>query len=167
MAFNINQDIEFTVFPDAIFLSDCLITSTYGSTGKMTGLLSLIKKYWLAMTAFTLAAITFLSLWPLPELPEMPGTDKTHHFIAYGLLMFPAALRKPRKWLLYPLIFIVYSGAIELIQPMVNRYGEWLDLGANALGLVCGIVVAEMAGLLGRLLKVWGNGRNGETEKPS
>ncbi|MCW8966028.1 MAG: VanZ family protein [Candidatus Pacearchaeota archaeon] len=117
----------------------------------MLKMLSLIKNYWFGITLFILAAITFLSLWPLPELPEVPGTDKTHHFIAYGLLMVPTGLRKPKRWLLYPVFFIAYSGMIELIQPMVNRYGEWPDLGANALGLVCGMVVAEVVGLLGRV----------------
>ena len=39
----------------------------------------------------------------------------------------------------------VRVGAIELIQPYVNRYGEWLDLGANGLGLVVGILIASFA----------------------
>jgi len=41
------------------------------------------------------------------------------------------------------LLFIGYSGAIELLQPYVNRYGEWMDLAANAMGVVCGLIVAE------------------------
>ena len=27
--------------------------------------------------------------------------------------------------------FALYSGLIELIQPRVNRYGEWMDFMAN------------------------------------
>jgi len=121
--------------------------------GTMVKIISLIKRYWFGITLFILAAITFLSLWPLPELPEVPGTDKTHHFIAYGFLMFPAALRKPEKWLLFALFFIAYSGVIELIQPMVNRYGEWLDFGANVSGIVCGMAAAEAVGRWGRKRK--------------
>jgi len=30
---------------------------------------------------------------------------------------------------------------IELIQPFVNRYGEWLDLLANIAGLILGMSV--------------------------
>ncbi|EEY99166.1 hypothetical protein VOA_001515 [Vibrio sp. RC586] len=41
--------------------------------------------------------------------------------------------------------FLVYSGFIELVQPYVNRYGEWLDLGANGAGLVVGISIASFA----------------------
>lgn len=42
------------------------------------------------------------------------------------------------------LLFVLYSGMIELIQPYVNRYGEWLDLAANTLGLACGLLLAEV-----------------------
>jgi len=109
----------------------------------MPGLLNIIRGCWVVLTLATLAAITFLSLWPLAQLPSVPGTDKTHHLIAYAALMFPAALRRPKHWLLIGLAFIAYSGAIELIQPYVNRYGEWLDMLANSSGVVCGVLAAR------------------------
>ena len=111
----------------------------------MTTLLSLIRTYWVAITLLILVVITLLSLWPAGQLPKVPGTDKTHHFIAYAGLMFPAALRKPKYWLFIGLFFIGWSGAIELIQPYVNRYGEWLDLLANSGGVLCGVLLAWVA----------------------
>ena len=114
----------------------------------MTGFLNIIKAHWIVITLATLVAITFLSLWPLEQLPPVPGTDKTHHFIAYACLMFPAALRKPKNWLLIGLLFIAYSGSIELIQPYVNRYGEWLDMLANVTGVVCGALAAGLVNLI-------------------
>ena len=81
----------------------------------------------------------------MDSLPSVPGTDKTQHFIAYGALAFPIALARPNKWLFFIVGFLVYSGIIELIQPYVNRYGEWLDLGTNGLGLVVGILIASFA----------------------
>ena len=71
----------------------------------------------------------------------MPGTDKTHHFIAYLLLALPIALKKQKYWILLILLLVAWSGVIELIQPSVNRYGEWLDLLANTSGLVIGVMV--------------------------
>ena len=93
----------------------------------MIKLLTLIRKNWIIFTLFILLVITILSLWPLDELPSVPGTDKAHHLIAYAILMLPTALRKPNRWILFGLFFIAYSGAIELLQPYVNRYGEWND----------------------------------------
>ena len=110
----------------------------------MIRLLTFIKTNWIAFTLFTLTVITALSLWPLEKLPSVPGTDKTHHLIAYAVLMFPTALRKPNKWILFGLLFIAYSGAIELLQPYVNRYEEWLDMAANTTGVVCGLIIAEL-----------------------
>lgn len=110
----------------------------------MIGLLTFIRTNWAAITLFTLAVITILSLWPLEKLPLVPGTDKTHHLIAYIALMFPTALRKPNRWLSIGFLFIAYSGVVELIQPYVNRYGEWLDLAANTAGIVLGLIIAEL-----------------------
>lgn len=107
-------------------------------------IIHLIQKYWLHITILLLVSIATLSLWPAAYLPEVPGTDKTHHFIAYAALMLPTALRKPKYWLTLTLLFLAFSGAIELIQPYVNRYGEWLDMAANASGLVCGFILAKI-----------------------
>ncbi|MCP3955556.1 MAG: VanZ family protein [Desulfobacterales bacterium] len=110
----------------------------------MNRLLIYIETYWMAFTLFMLAVITALSLWPLEFLPSAPGSDKTHHIIAYAALMIPTAIRKPQYWKLIGLFFIAYSGVIELLQPHVNRYGEWQDMAANTAGVVCGLLVAEL-----------------------
>lgn len=112
----------------------------------MNKLINVIRSYWLAITLINILGITLLSLWPLEKLPSVPGTDKTHHLVAYAFLMFPVALRKPPKWLLFGLVFICYSGVIELLQPYVNRYGEWLDMAANSAGVVLGILIAKLTG---------------------
>jgi hypothetical protein len=110
----------------------------------MNILLTSIKKYWIFFTLFILTLITILSLQPLAALPAVPGTDKTHHFIAYATLMLPTALRKPKYWFAITLFFIACSGAIELLQPYVNRYCDFKDLLANIAGLVCGFIIAEI-----------------------
>jgi len=103
-----------------------------------------IEKHWLTITLFLMAIIATASLWPAEQLPRIPGSDKTHHFISYAALMLPTALKKPKNWLFIALGFLLFSGAIELIQPYVNRYGEWLDMLANAGGILCGIIAAKL-----------------------
>ncbi|WP_036480822.1 VanZ family protein [Myxosarcina sp. GI1] len=120
----------------------------------MLTLLTLIKRYWISITLFILTVITFLSLYPRDKLPPAPGSDKTHHLVAYALLMFPAAVKKPNYLPAIGLFFVCWSGAIELLQPFVNRYGEFKDLAANIAGLVIGFVIVK---ILERLLQLNSN----------
>lgn len=108
----------------------------------MQHLVPMIKQYWLFISITLLALICILSLTPLAHLPAAPGSDKAHHLIAYSALFFPVALTKPKHWLLIGFVFMLMSGAIELLQPYVNRYGEWLDMLANCTGLFCGYLLA-------------------------
>jgi len=107
-------------------------------------LLTFIKGRWKTLTLLLLATIIMLSLWPQDQLPQAPGNDKIHHLLAYMALMFPAALRKPRYWQLIGVLFILLSGVIELIQPYVHRYCDWRDLAANATGVFCAMILAEL-----------------------
>ena len=103
---------------------------------------TILRTYWLIITFFLLAVITLLSLIPLPDLPLIPGNDKIQHFIAYGAVMFSVALRQPKYWLIIALFLICWSGGIELLQPYVNRYCDWMDLLANGTGVVLGSLFA-------------------------
>ena len=83
-------------------------------------------------------SIVWLSLTPLVELPSVPGSDKTHHIIAYAALAIPTAFAYPKRLLMMAVLYILLGGLIELIQPYVNRYGEWLDFIANLSGVILG-----------------------------
>ena len=107
-----------------------------------------IKAYWWEITLAILCAITVLSLYPHASLPAVPGTDKIHHLIAYAVLVFPTALRRPHRWHFIMLFFILCGGMIELIQPYVNRHGEWLDMLANTSGVILGALLARLVNAL-------------------
>lgn len=107
-----------------------------------------VQRHAMALTIFLALAIGYLSLSPLDDLPRAPGGDKLHHVIAYVCLTFPMMFADARHW---PRIMgpaIAYGGAIELIQPYVNRYGEWLDFAANSAGCLIGAGLALMASRL-------------------
>ena len=110
----------------------------------MIRLLTFIKAHWIIFTSFTLTIISVLSLWPQEKLPSVAVPDKAYHLIAYAILMFFTALRKSNKWILFCLLFIAYSGVIELLQPYVNRSAEWLDFAANVTGIICGLIIARV-----------------------
>lgn len=109
----------------------------------MIRIFNFIERFWLSLTYLALALITIASLFPADQLPVVPGSDKTHHFVSYCLLMLPTVIRKPKRWLLIALLFILWSGLIELIQPYVNRYGEWFDMLANAGGVLLAIMIGQ------------------------
>ena len=89
-------------------------------------------------------AIGYLSLTPLAQLPDVPGGDKFHHLVAYAMLAFLATLsrRNGREVLFMFSAVIAYGGLIEMIQPYVNRYGEFNDFLANGAGAVLGALLA-------------------------
>lgn len=102
-----------------------------------------VYKYWILLTGLFAGIIIYGSLWPLPELP-VPGNDKTHHLIGYCCLALPVAIRQPKGVYYWFVGFAVASGLIELIQPYVNRYGEWLDLAANCTGITLAMLLARL-----------------------
>ena len=101
-----------------------------------------VKKHWLPISIIFVSVITALSLAPLKELSNSPGSDKTNHMIAYAALAYPASLRRPTGWKYIILLFALYSGLIEIIQPYMNRYSEWLDFISNITGLAFGLILA-------------------------
>ena len=93
------------------------------------------------VSALIAVLIGILSLTPMDVLPDVPGTDKVHHLIAYMVLAIPTSLAKVRSIKLLAPLYVTYGGVIEVIQPYVNRHGEMLDFGVNTLGVVIGSVV--------------------------
>lgn len=91
----------------------------------------------LAVTVVLAALIGYLTLAPIQN-PGVPGTDKSHHFIAFAALACPLSLARPRiaPWAI--LAAAAYGGAIELIQPLVGRDKELLDFISDAVGAVLG-----------------------------
>jgi VanZ family protein len=99
-------------------------------------LTKIFQNYWKAFTILNLFIITFLSLYPLPELPSSAGSDKFHHFIAYFSLAISISIARPKNYKQFMLFFIFYGGFIEIIQPYVNRHSELLDFISSTLGVI-------------------------------
>jgi VanZ family protein len=111
--------------------------------------IKLVADYWFVLSLIILAVITTLSLSPLPELPEVPGNDKLHHLIAYASLAIPIALSgSPRKGhpqlIVILLFYILWGGGLEVLQPYLNRYGEWADFFVNTVGVAIGTLIGWM-----------------------
>jgi VanZ family protein len=100
------------------------------------------RALWLALGACIVVAIGVGSLSPIQELPKVPGTDKSHHFIAYGTLMYWFAQITAPRWRTATLA-ILFGISMEILQPIVaNRFFEWLDILANTTGVALGWFLA-------------------------
>ncbi len=99
---------------------------------------------WKIYTVLIFLIITFLSLYPLKEQHNIPGSDKIYHLIAYSALTIVIGLRKPSNYLLLIVFFSFYSGLIEIIQPFVNRFSEIEDFIFNNLGILIGLSLGIM-----------------------
>lgn len=96
-----------------------------------------------------------ISSYPGYELTKMPGwhIDKIVHILIYFVLVvlscfpfsnsFRSGNNRWRVGLPVLLVVTVYSGIIELLQEFVfiSRSGNWLDLLANIVGGLLGILV--------------------------
>jgi VanZ family protein len=97
--------------------------------------------------------MVLLTLTHLPRLgpiPEIPGKDKTLHFLAYavaaGLMLLAYAGRYRVRTVGLIVIGLLALGAIdEITQPYVNRSCDMFDWLADGAGVFC--VTGLMVGL--------------------
>ncbi len=105
------------------------------------------RRLLLILTLFSAAAILVLSLLPDPPdlLPRITYIDKIGHWAAYtvltGLLVLLIRDRFKSAVAVFGLAVgacLVYGGLIEVFQSTTGRSPEFLDLGADLLGALCG-----------------------------
>lgn len=111
----------------------------------------MIKRHLFA--TIILLVIVVLSLIPIPEVKPLEGVpfiDKWTHMVMYvalaGAIWIDAIKRydTDHKWLITVLAIIIptlIGGALELIQPSVNRSCELLDFIADGVGTVFGSLI--------------------------
>lgn len=109
------------------------------------------------ISVILILVIWYLSLFtpPKTELANVRFIDKWAHLLMYGSLAFvlwmedwrvrKASPSMPRALALY-IGPVAMSGLIELAQAYctTDRSDDWLDLAANAIGALAGIVLSGM-----------------------
>lgn len=105
----------------------------------------------------SVAAVCYLSLVPKVEFPlEFENADLMYHTLAYLWLAFIPSFAFPQSkaGLLCSLAMVPLGFGLEVGQTLVpERVFSFLDLGANALGAVLGIVLGSRARTLTRFLQ--------------
>jgi VanZ family protein len=102
-------------------------------------------RLWMLGGICLLIGITLLSLMPGEQLPTVRVWDKLLHILAYVALAFWFAsitVRRSHAWVATGLM--VYGVLIELTQGQMSlgRQADLFDLGANAVGIAGGLLIA-------------------------
>ncbi len=111
------------------------------------------------VTGITLIlAIWVGSLIPLNNI-ALPGSDKLHHFVAYGSLMMVWVLATPQQKMfnhgLIAFACMTMGLAIETTQGLTPyRFFEWADALANSVGVLLGWLLGWLALRLQSLFSV-------------
>jgi len=93
------------------------------------------------------AMLVLLVLSLMPPSPQMPSTgwDKSNHALAFAVLAFLGNRAWPKQPVPVLLGLLAYGGLIEVLQSFTpDRFAEWEDLLADAVGLLLGEVLARL-----------------------
>ena len=94
-------------------------------------------------TIIIAVVIGMATLTPVEELPAVSGSDKLYHLISFAILTLPIAIIRPKAlWVIF-ILSVVYGGAIEVLQPLVNRNCELADFLADAGGAALGMAMSK------------------------
>ena len=92
--------------------------------------------------------IGLATLTPVEELPAVSGSDKLYHLISFAILTLPITIIRPKAvWVIF-ILSVVYGGAIEVLQPIVNRNCELADFLADVGGAMLGMALSRAFGRL-------------------
>ena len=85
------------------------------------------------------------TLTPIPQKIDAPGSDKWHHFIAFAVLTYPMVAANKRLGFAILLFGLCLGAGIEIIQPYVNRFGDFNDFKADCIGILLGYFSGKLA----------------------
>ena len=94
-------------------------------------------------TIIIAVVIGMATLTPVEELPDVSGSDKLYHFISFAILTLPIAVIRPKAgWVMF-ILSVGYGGAIEVLQPLVDRNCELTDFLADVGGVALGMAMSK------------------------
>lgn len=102
-------------------------------------------KFALILTFIFTLLILVGTLSPLPQKIDAPGSDKWHHFIAFAVLTYPMVAANKRLVISIILFGLCLGAGIEIIQPYVNRFGDFNDFKADCIGILIGYFLGKLA----------------------
>lgn len=104
------------------------------------------QRHWQMLLFVLIGVVCYLAVTPEPPRAADLGWDKLNHLTAFAALTFTGCLGFPGgRRVVFGVLpgMLALGGLIEVIQYFVpGRSSDWLDLGADAIGIACGAVLA-------------------------
>ena len=104
------------------------------------------RQAWRVVLLSLIAVTGWFAFGPAPPLPELQDGDKLHHLLAFLALGAAASFSQAPGRLGAARAaagLLLYGAFIEVVQTQLpHRHGDWADLGADALGAACGLLLA-------------------------
>ena len=94
-------------------------------------------------TIIIAVVIGLATLTPVDELTAVSGSDKLYHFISFAILTLPIAVIRPKALRVILILSVGYGGAIEVLQPLVDRNCELADFLADVGGVAIGMAMSK------------------------
>ena len=104
-----------------------------------------MRHAWIAVGWLIIATIVYLSLATLTVQFQVQEGDKIGHLLAYGALMawWAQLYVSSSSRLKLALLFVLLGALVEIAQGFTpTRSPEWLDLAADAAGVLVGWVAS-------------------------
>lgn len=94
---------------------------------------------------FVWLLISYVTLMPMEQLPVVAGSDKLHHILGFSGWTLLCVFGPRKRFLNMAFFIFLWGGAIELIQPSVNRHGEWADFVADSAGVLLIVLTSSIS----------------------
>lgn len=116
-------------------------------------LLALKKPFYFRLLISWMFLVLLLSLFSFPSnnLDQIPNSDKWIHLVMYGIMSVlsflffnaPPKTKNLKLWQPFLLPFF-YGMIIEILQelPLVNRQSDVMDVVANSVGIILGLILS-------------------------
>jgi VanZ family protein len=95
-----------------------------------------------------LLVILIASFLPPSEVESLGSSDELGHFLAYAALSvcwISAGEVSLRRTIVVFAACVALGAAVEVLQPLFQRHGGWLDAGANAAGALIGTALGWLS----------------------
>ena len=98
-------------------------------------------------------AITAATLSPIADVLNVTTGDKVYHAMAFALFVIPMIWVSPKFWRYMIAASVILGAGIEVMQPYVNQVGDVMDLVADVMGAILGVITGYFTSTLYRAYK--------------